>query len=162
MALIIIMKIKTLISNVFLSMVVAFSASSCAMDRGEYQVIDGDKVLLDVASDGHYYVNAKVNGFDVLFLIDTGAFGAAVDEKSASEMGLRGAAQTAVKTALGSSRIATSYGNEITIGPLVASPINVSIIPIKAGSSGSRLLGMEFLSQFRVSFDDRHMLIVKR
>lgn len=135
-----------------------FAASSTV---GDFEVIDGNAVLLKANDDGHFYVRAKINGKEETFLVDTGAFGVALDAGSASKMGLTPTRQTPVKTALGSGFVGSSGGNEISIGPLRAKNMDVAIIPSNASQTTSKLLGMEFLSRFNIAFNRRNMLITR-
>src|SRR3546814_1180624 len=52
------------------------------------QKIEGGTLRISKALDGHFWVNGRVNGHDIRFLIDSGASITAVSEKAATDAGL--------------------------------------------------------------------------
>ena len=61
------------------------SVSSGSVDRASLPF----ETILERAQDGHFYVNARVNGQPVKFLIDTGATGVALTPADAQRAGIQ-------------------------------------------------------------------------
>src|SRR3546814_14075158 len=52
------------------------------------QKIEGGTLRISKALDGHFWVNGRVNGHDIRFLIDSGDSISAVSDKAATDAGL--------------------------------------------------------------------------
>ncbi|PHZ84972.1 retropepsin-like aspartic protease family protein [Paremcibacter congregatus] len=96
---------------------------------------------------GHYFVRARVNGAEVLFMVDTGASDVALTRKDANRIGLpvdRIKFDRPYSTANGITYGAGVVLKEIELGPIQRRNIRGSIV--KEGLEYS-LLGMSFLNQ---------------
>ena len=100
------------------------------------------------AGDGHFYVDARVNGRRVRFLVDTGATTTGFDAATARAVGIDPASldySVRVRTASGTVRAAPARLAELAIGPVVMRQVRVLVMP---GNRGLALLGMNVLKRF--------------
>jgi aspartyl protease family protein len=108
-------------------------------------VAAGGEVRIHKGADGHFSVDAKINGKDVEFLVDSGATITTVSEDTAKEVGLepQGLAPVIVETANGMARSWRSRAETMSVGGIERQDFAVHI-----GGEGSdtNLLGMNFLS----------------
>lgn len=123
------------------------------------QVIGGNQIVLPRAPDGHYYVNAEVNGKPVLFVVDTGATDIALSQDDARRIGLDpaglaylGTAQTANGTvATAPVRLAS-----VTLGPFTDDNVRAMVTQ---GDLGGSLLGMSYLSRYEMTMSGDRMVL---
>lgn len=118
---------------------------------GAGQSVDAERGTLRIArgEDGHFSVNANVNGRPVRFMIDTGATTTSLTSEAArsanvpvDESGYPVIADTANGMAEGRrARMGT-----IELGPITRSDMSVIVMP---GMSEMNLLGMNFLSSLK-------------
>lgn len=123
------------------------------------QVIGGNQIVLPRAPDGHFYVNAEVNGKPVLFVVDTGATDIALSRSDAARVGIDpeglaylGTAQTAngiVATA--PVRLAS-----VTLGPFADDNVRAMVTQ---GDLGDSLLGMSYLSRYEMTMNGDRMVL---
>jgi aspartyl protease family protein len=112
-----------------------------------------DAFTYRVQRDGHFYVDAEVNGATVRFLVDTGATSVALTTRDARAAGFSPDAlryDVPTSTANGETRNAAVRLREVRIGQL--SVENVSAVVMS--NSNISLLGMSFLSRldsYRIS-----------
>ena len=108
-------------------------------------VTEGGEVRIRKGEDGHFSVDAKVNGKTVEFLVDSGATITTVSGETAKDVGLepQGFAPVIVQTANGTARSWRSRAETLAVGGIERSDFAVHI-----GGEGSEtnLLGMNFLS----------------
>lgn len=110
-------------------------------------VNEGDSISFRADMSGHYYVRAKVNGTDILFMVDTGATDVALTRADAIAIGLpvdRLNYTMPYKTANGTAYGAVVRLSTIELGPIVQNNIMGSVLPNGLGHS---LLGMSFLNR---------------
>src|SRR3546814_3882863 len=84
---------------------------------------------LSKALDGHFWVNGRVNGHDIRFLIDSGASITAVSGKAATDAGLdvdQSGYPTILQTANGAIEVRRSNIAVLEIGPLKRSEEHTS------------------------------------
>ncbi|MFN7710456.1 MAG: TIGR02281 family clan AA aspartic protease [Holosporales bacterium] len=106
--------------------------------------------------DGHFRIEAIVNGERVRFLVDTGASGITLSQEDAERIGIDPNTLSytiPVQTANG-----MAFSAPITLDTLAIGPIEHHDVAAKVGSEGlnSSLLGMRFLeglSSFRIEGD---------
>lgn len=111
-------------------------------------VIEGDRVILPRAPDGHYYLTAQVNGAPIDFVIDTGATQVVLSKPDAARAGLNTEELAYIGrafTANGEVRTAPVRLEEIVIGPLVDRDVRAVV---NEGDLGTSLLGMSYLQRF--------------
>jgi aspartyl protease family protein len=107
-----------------------------------------EKLVLNIAQDGHYYLNVKIKNQEVRFMIDTGASDMVIDEKIAIKLGydLRKINYNKIfQTANGQSYGASIYFDEVDVS-------GVKFYNVQASITNSDLviplLGMSFLQKF--------------
>ena len=99
---------------------------------------------LERAGDGHFYVEAQVNGARVRFLVDTGASVVALTPADAQRAGIAlPSDRTRAIGAGGEVEVMPVSIDRIAVGPLSATRVRAAIAPQLPVS----LLGQSFLSQ---------------
>jgi aspartyl protease family protein len=119
-------------------------ADRLGLDRQE---VVGDEVRVRMASDGHFWVNAKINGVGHRMLIDSGATITAISEETAKASGVEGDAglvPVVLRTANGLAQARTATVEELRVGNIEASDLKVVISPALGGLD---VVGMNFLSK---------------
>jgi len=107
-----------------------------------------EQLVLNIAQDGHYYLNVKIKNQIVRFMIDTGASDMVIDEKMAVKLGfnLNNIIYDKIfQTANGQSYGASIYFDEVDVS-------GVKFYNVQASITNSNLiiplLGMSFLQKF--------------
>ena len=104
-------------------------------------------VSFDAASNGHFYIPAALNGRNVSFIADTGATSIFLTQDDARKIGLNVTDLNYSKvynTANGQVRAAETVIQNLKIGPIELSNVEVTVSPNTGGQS---LLGMSFFRQ---------------
>ena len=103
----------------------------------------GEEVRLAMRADGHFWVNASVNGQDAPFLVDSGAsittISPAVAAAAQIAVGMRVAR---VETANGSVQMAVAKAERFELGPIVRNNFTIHV----SNRDDTNVLGMNFLS----------------
>ncbi len=110
----------------------------------------GRTVTIPRDKRGHFQVNARVDGRQVDFMVDTGASLIALTASSAARLGIRPPARdftAQVKTANGTARAARTELNRVEIDGVVVRNVAALVMPDEALSEN--LLGLSFLSKLR-------------
>lgn len=111
---------------------------------------NGNKELrISRAPDGHFHIDADVNGTSVRFLVDTGASSTVLTEGDADQVGINTSVlqfTRPVQTANGIAFYAPARVESLAIGPVVLTDVPVGVMPSSALSSS--LLGMNTLNRF--------------
>ena len=97
--------------------------------------------------DGHFWINARANGADFRFVVDTGASSVVFNKADARRLGFDPAAlrfDRVVSTANGPAKAAAIRLREIAIGPIVVTDVPALV---NAGDLRDPLLGMRFLER---------------
>jgi len=108
------------------------------------------KMILDSGRDGHFRVDARVDGRHVDFVVDTGATLVIIRETDAAMIGIRPMRSdytAAVSTANGKINAARARLNRIEIGDITVYDVPALVLPDEALSQN--LLGVSFLSRLR-------------
>lgn len=111
------------------------------------QEISGRETRVPIARDGHFWVNATVNGTPQRFLVDTGATVTAISPDLASETRVREQPMRQpllLRTANGTVAAQLVTIDEIRIGNVVARDLDAVVAN---GMEGTSVLGMNFLSR---------------
>jgi aspartyl protease family protein len=111
-------------------------------------------------SNGHFNVQAEVDGRRMDFLIDTGASSIVLRESDAARLGIhpsRNEYSGTAATANGTVRVAPVELNRVDIGSLTVRNVRAIIIPDEA--LGQNLLGMSFLSRVRWEHRDGRLVL---
>jgi aspartyl protease family protein len=109
---------------------------------------DQGKIVVPRAPDGHYYLDAEVNGAPVRFVVDTGATGMVLTREDAEAVGLDpGTLQFfgRAMTANGEVRTAPVRLNTMRLGSVTDS--NIPAV-VNGGEMSQSLLGMDYLHRW--------------
>lgn len=113
------------------------------------QTISGEALEVRLSRDGHYWVNADVNGVRTRFLIDSGATVTGLSRGAAERAGVsldEGGLPVVLSTANGQIRAQRGRIERLNIGPLVAEDLQVVV----SESFGDiNVVGMNFLSKLK-------------
>lgn len=107
-------------------------------------VVESGETRIPMAVDGHFWVEAKINGRDVRFLVDSGATMTTVDRATAVAAGVTIAptADQYVRTGNGIIKVARGRAQSLEVGGIERNDIAVQI----AERDNLNVLGMNFLS----------------
>lgn len=122
-------------------------------------VSQGTETRIPMAIDGHFWVQAKVNGRDVRFLVDSGATMTTIDRKTANEAGIAVSrrADQYVRTGNGIIRVSSGQAGEISVGNIVRRGVGLQI----ADNDDLNVLGMNYLSSLsRWGVEGRWLVLV--
>lgn len=103
----------------------------------------GEELRIPIARDGHFWVEARVNGEVAPFLVDSGASITTLSGETADAAGIEPGMRVAtVGTANGTVRMPVATAESFTVGPINRDDLTVHI------NEGDELnvLGMNFLS----------------
>ncbi len=107
------------------------------------------QIIIKIAEDGHFYINTKINDFDVRFMIDTGASDVVISQNEAKRIGFdfkKLNFNKIYQTANGKTYGASIIIDEMWIADKRFEKVNASINKSEMGQS---LLGMSFLKRFK-------------
>ena len=122
-------------------------------------VQQGRETRIPMAIDGHFWVNAKLDGREVKFLVDSGATMTTVDRDTAKAAGVEISAQRDqyVRTGNGIVRVASGRANELTVGGITRNDVALQI----TDNDDLNVLGMNYLSSLsRWSVEGRWLILV--
>ena len=126
------------------------------------QVLEGGRIEIPAGRDGHFHLEALVNGQPVRFMVDTGASTIALGRDDARKVGIDPDDLAYVGTAMtanGQVQTAPVTLKEIAIGDITDRNIRAWVI---GGDLDGSLLGMSYLRTFaRVSFEG-DLLVLER
>jgi aspartyl protease family protein len=110
-------------------------------------VSEGKETRIPMAIDGHFWVNAKLNGRDVKFLVDSGATMTTIDRQTANDTGVQVSpkADEYVRTGNGIIRVSSGLADELSVGSIVRHDVGLQI----AENDDLNVLGMNYLSSLR-------------
>lgn len=106
-------------------------------------VVEGDR-------RGHFLVRPRIEGADLVMLVDTGASTVALTAEDAARAGIRpspGGFTLTMSTANGLAKAAPVHLREVRIGEIVIRDVDATVM--MPGQSGISLLGMSFLRRLR-------------
>lgn len=107
------------------------------------------QIIINLAKDGHFYVNVKINKVPVLFMIDTGASDVVIATNDAKKIGLNIANlqfNKPYQTANGTSFGAGAIAQEIEFASVKFNNVPISV---NSANMGTSLLGMSLLRKFK-------------
>ena len=122
-------------------------------------VSQGRETRIPIAIDGHFWVNAKLNGRDVKFLVDSGATMTTIDRQTAKEAGVRVSARADefVRTGNGVIRVSSGRADELNVGDIVRHDVGLQV----ADNDDLNVLGMNYLSTLtRWGVEGRWLILV--
>jgi aspartyl protease family protein len=115
--------------------------------RPKLSVVGGETVI-PMASDGHFWADALVNGAEVRFLIDTGATMTGMSKDAARDAGINpdpGEMPLQLTTANGTIAATVGRASELSFGSITASNLAVAIP--RDLDDDTNVIGMNLLSQ---------------
>ena len=118
----------------------------------------GGEARIPIGEDGHFWVDAKVNGRSARFLVDSGATTTTISRKTAETAGVPLTGQTIpVSTANGVAPMRQSTAERLQLGSIERSdfPVNVS------DRDDTNVLGMNFLSSLSGWRVEGHDLVLR-
>ncbi len=127
-------------------------------DLAQLAVADG--VVLKRNAGGHFMAPGRINGIEVLFLVDTGATGVALPAAVARRVGAQSGGPVRTTTAAGMTTAYTTRLETVELAGLAARDVAGVIVPNMPGDTV--LLGMSFLSRFTVRMEGGEMHIGMR
>ena len=122
-------------------------------------VQQGRETRIPMAIDGHFWINAKLNGHDVKFLVDSGATTTTVDRSTAKAAGIQISSRRDqyVRTGNGVIRVASGRADELIIGGITRNDVALEI----ADNDDLNVLGMNYLSTLsRWGVEGRWLILV--
>jgi aspartyl protease family protein len=119
------------------------------INPSQAQINEKGNLVINISQDGHFYVNSKVNGAEVRFMIDTGASQIMLNRKEAKRIGFdleKLNFNRQYQTANG-----ISWGANVTLDSVEIEGIKFSSVSasINDADMGTSLLGMSFLRRFK-------------
>src|SRR5579884_2631003 len=92
-------------------------------------VEQGRETRIPMAIDGHFWVDAKLNGHDVKFLVDSGATTTTIDRQTANEAGVDVSARRDqyVRTGNGIVRVASGRASELRVGGIIRHDVSLEV-----------------------------------
>lgn len=104
---------------------------------------EGRELRLPIQPDGHFWVDAQVNGTPVRFLVDSGASVTTISREIADAAGIEtGMRIEVVETANGTVQMHKARAEGLAVGPIRLSDFPVLVTE----QDGLNVLGMNFLS----------------
>jgi aspartyl protease family protein len=122
-------------------------------------VEQGKETRIPMAIDGHFWVNAKLNGKDVKFLVDSGATMTTVDRDTANSahLDVSPRADEFVRTGNGVIRVRSARADELQIGGITRKDVGMQV----ADNDDLNVLGMNYLSSLsRWGVEGRWLVLV--
>jgi aspartyl protease family protein len=122
-------------------------------------VEQGRETRIPMAIDGHFWVDAKLNGRDVKFLVDSGATTTTIDRKTAmrARVPISPRRDLYVRTGNGVVRVASGRADELAVGGIRRHDVVVEI----ADNDDLNVLGMNYLSSLsRWGVEGRWLVLV--
>jgi aspartyl protease family protein len=122
-------------------------------------VQQGRETRIPMAIDGHFWVEARLNGQKVRFLVDSGATMTTVDRQTALKAGVQVSPERDqfVRTGNGIIRVSSGRAAELEVGGIRRSDVGLQV----AESDDLNVLGMNFLSSLtRWGVEGRWLVLV--
>ena len=122
-------------------------------------VAEGEEIRIPMAIDGHFWVEGRINGEPVKFLVDSGATMTTIGRDTAARAGVEVSAtrNQLVRTGNGFIRVATARAQELDVGPIERRDLALHV----AEHEDLNVLGMNFLSSLqRWGVEGRWLILV--
>lgn len=119
----------------------------------------GTELRIPMAIDGHFWVDARVNGEPVKFLVDSGATMTTIDRRTAARarVDVNRTADQLVRTGNGFVRVASGRVRDLEVGSIQRDDFGVHVTE----SDDLNVLGMNFLSTLeRWGVEGRWLVLV--
>jgi aspartyl protease family protein len=114
---------------------------------GRPVALAGDVLRVPMSIDGHFWVEAEVNGVPVSFLVDSGATMTTIGRETAAQAGLTVGEQRnqLVRTGNGIIRVATARAETVSLGDIERRNVRMFV----ADGDELNVLGMNFLTSLK-------------
>ena len=125
----------------------------------QQMVSEAGTIEVPRAEDGHYYLTLEINGTPIQFLADTGATNMVLSDRDARRVGIDPEALMylgSAQTANGTVRTARVELPSVTLGPYQDNDFSAWV---NQGEMSGSLLGMEYLSLYRVEIAGDRMIL---
>ena len=125
----------------------------------ERPVVAGDTLRVPISEDGHFYVDAKLNGKTVRMLVDSGASVTTLGRVTAAKAGVepQGMFPVLVNTANGTTQVRRGRLKTLEVGNIAMDDLPVHL----SAQEDVDLIGMNFLSKLsRWSVEGRTLVLV--
>src|SRR3954451_7560837 len=122
-------------------------------------VEQGRETRIPMAIDGHFWIQAELNGKPVKFLIDSGATMTTIDRDTAARVGVEVSPRRDqfVRTGNGIIRVSSGRAGELQVGGISREDVGLQI----AENDDLNVLGMNFLSSLsRWGVEGRWLVLV--
>ena len=121
-------------------------------------VEQGREIRIPMAIDGHFWVDGRINGKKVKFLVDSGATMTTIGRETAQRVGMTvsPSRNQIVRTGNGFIRVATGRADKLKVGSIERDGIAVHV----ADEEDLNVLGMNFLSSLRRWGEEGRWLIL--
>ncbi len=122
-------------------------------------VIQGRETRIPMAIDGHFWVEGRVNGVKVKFLVDSGATMTTIDRETAIRAGVAVSPRPDqfVRTGNGIIRVSSGRASNLKVGGIARRNVGLQI----AENDNLNVLGMNFLSSLsRWGVEGRWLVLV--
>jgi aspartyl protease family protein len=119
----------------------------------------GPEIRIPMAIDGHFWLDARLNGEKVKFLIDSGATMTTIDHNTAltSRVAVSPTANQVVRTGNGLIRVASARAETLEVGSIERRNMPMHV----TSTEGLNVLGMNFLSTLqRWGVEGRWLVLV--
>lgn len=107
----------------------------------------GNVLRVPMALDGHFWVEARINGEPVRFLVDSGATMTTIDQDTARRAGvsMAGTREQFVRTGNGLIRVGTAVADHLDVATIERSQIGIHV----SQTEEINVLGMNYLSSLK-------------
>ena len=122
-------------------------------------VEQGQEIRIPMAIDGHFWVDARINGEPVKFLVDSGATMTTIGRDVAQRVGLEvnPTADQMVRTGNGVIRVSSASARSLEVGSIERRDVRMHV----AENEDLNVLGMNFLSSLdRWGVEGRWLVLV--
>ncbi|MCJ2186091.1 retropepsin-like aspartic protease family protein [Novosphingobium beihaiensis] len=134
------------------------------LDRTRPASVEGNETVVSQRVDGHFWVEAQLNGVPVEFLVDTGATYTGVSRSTAERAGLRpdeGDEGMVLDTANGPIVARKATAGSLRFGGIEANSLMMAISPDT--ESDVNVIGMNLLSQLKSwRVEDNKLILVPK
>jgi aspartyl protease family protein len=115
---------------------------------------------LTADTQGHYFIEGRINEYPVTFLIDTGATLVAIPQPIADKLHLTGKYPVSLSTANGEITGFLTRVEQISFGAFTVYDVKAVIIPDR--DDDTVLLGMNVLSRFNITQSKKRLILTNQ
>lgn len=115
------------------------------------------KLILTADRQGHYRVKGRINRTSTDFMVDTGATMVAIPKDLANKLNLAGRYPVTMKTAAGEVTGYLTRIEQLSFGDFQFN--NVKAVIMEQSNDNLVLLGMNVLSEFKISQDNKKLIL---